>query len=76
MTVRVGEKGQVVIPKAIRDLVGIQPGDEVDFELRDGDVVLVQGEREIKPLGGRYAGSDMLTGLMQDHAREIEHDRR
>lgn len=26
-TVRVGDKGQIVIPKAARDLFGIQPGD-------------------------------------------------
>lgn len=26
-TVRVGEKGQIVIPKPARDLFGIQPGD-------------------------------------------------
>lgn len=26
-TVRVGEKGQIVIPKAARDLFGIKPGD-------------------------------------------------
>jgi len=26
-TVRVGEKGQIVIPKAARDLFGIEPGD-------------------------------------------------
>jgi AbrB family looped-hinge helix DNA binding protein len=26
-TVRVGEKGQIVIPKEIRDLFGIRPGD-------------------------------------------------
>jgi AbrB family looped-hinge helix DNA binding protein len=75
MTVRVGEKGQVVIPKAIRDVVGLHPGDEVDFELRDGEVVLVQGARQVKPLGGRFAGSDMLGGLMEDHARELAGDR-
>lgn len=72
MTVRVGEKGQVVIPKAIRDQVGIHPGDEVDFELRDGDVVLVQGPRETEPLGGRFAGSgiDSAALLLEDRRRE------
>lgn len=29
---RVTEKGQVTIPKEIRDRLGIQPGDEIDFE--------------------------------------------
>lgn len=29
---RVTEKGQVTIPKAIREELGIQPGDEVTFE--------------------------------------------
>ncbi|HET6570923.1 MAG TPA: AbrB/MazE/SpoVT family DNA-binding domain-containing protein [Solirubrobacterales bacterium] len=33
MTHKVGAKGQVVIPKAIRDQIGIEPGDEVVFEL-------------------------------------------
>jgi AbrB family looped-hinge helix DNA binding protein len=77
MTVRVGEKGQVVIPKAIRDVVGIHPGDEVDFELRDGEVVLVQDVRmeEPKPLGGRFAGSGMLEAHMADRAKERERDR-
>ena len=74
MTVKVGEKGQVVIPKAIRDQVGISPGDQVDFELRDGEVVLVRRPREIRPLGGRFAGSDLLSGLMEDHAREVARD--
>jgi len=40
MTSRVGTKGQVVIPKSIRDRAGLQPGDEVDFELRDDEVVV------------------------------------
>jgi AbrB family looped-hinge helix DNA binding protein len=33
---RVTTKGQVTIPKAIRDELGIRPGDEVDFVRDDG----------------------------------------
>lgn len=38
MTHKVGIKGQVVIPKAIRDEIGIKPGDEVVFEPDGRDV--------------------------------------
>jgi AbrB family looped-hinge helix DNA binding protein len=75
MTVRVGEKGQVVIPKAIRDELGIHPGDAVDFELRDGHAVLVTDVRAMKPLGGRYAGSGLLERHMEERARERESGR-
>jgi AbrB family looped-hinge helix DNA binding protein len=40
MTYRVGPKGQVVIPKTIRDELGIVPGDEVDVERRQSEVVI------------------------------------
>jgi AbrB family looped-hinge helix DNA binding protein len=40
MTFRVGPKGQVVIPKAIRDELGISPGDRVDVEQQEGAVVV------------------------------------
>ena len=41
---RVTEKGQVTIPKPIRDKLGIKPGSEVAF-VEKGDVVqLVRGE--------------------------------
>jgi AbrB family looped-hinge helix DNA binding protein len=45
MTQRIGAKGQVVIPKAIRDRANLHPGDEVDIELRDDEIVLVEDLR-------------------------------
>ena len=67
--ITVGEKGQVVIPKALRDLARLQPGDEVDFELRDEEIVLV-ARRSPVPLGGRFAESGMAARLLEDRARE------
>lgn len=37
---RVTEKGQVTIPKEIRDACGIGAGSEVEFEMADGAIVL------------------------------------
>lgn len=37
---RVTEKGQVTIPKEIREQLGIQPGDEIEFdETEEGYVI-------------------------------------
>ncbi len=39
----VTSKGQVTIPKPVRDRLGIKPGSAVDFELApDGRVILVK----------------------------------
>ncbi|AOF90001.1 AbrB/MazE/SpoVT family DNA-binding domain-containing protein [Sinorhizobium sp. RAC02] len=39
---RVTEKGQVTIPKPIRDRLDIEPGSEVDFVVSEGGVMLVK----------------------------------
>jgi len=36
MTVTVTSKGQVTVPKQVRDRLGIKPGSKVDFEVADG----------------------------------------
>jgi antitoxin PrlF len=69
MTHRVGAKGQVVIPKEVRDRVGLHPGSEVEFEV-DGDHVVVRQRIRTRQLGGRYAGSGMAANLLADRALE------
>lgn len=56
---RVTEKGQVTIPMAVREALGIVPGTEVEFELQ-GECALVR--RVVRPEVvaerlERYAGS-------------------
>lgn len=58
MTRRVGAKGQVVIPKRLRDELALQPGSEVDFEHDGGSVrILPAGAAGTRGLRGRYASS-------------------
>jgi AbrB family looped-hinge helix DNA binding protein len=69
MTHRVGPKGQVVIPKALREQLGIEPGDEVDFWFHDDHVAVRLAEHR-RPLRGRFRGS-ALTGEL-DREREAD----
>lgn len=69
MTSRVGPKGQVVIPKAMRDQLGIAPGDEVDFAVEDG-AVRVELRREGQSLRGQFAGLGLSAALEADRRAE------
>ena len=39
MKSRVSEKGQVTIPKQLRDRLGIRPGEELEFTAEDGRLI-------------------------------------
>jgi AbrB family looped-hinge helix DNA binding protein len=69
MTSRVGAKGQVVIPKAVRDRVQLHPGDEVEVSAQ-GDQVIITANRVGERLGGKFAHSGMATRLLEDRASE------
>ena len=68
---RVGTKGQVVIPKQLRDALGIRPGDEVTFT-QHGDHLAVRAVRSIRPLRGRFRDSPLATDLLSERAAERE----
>lgn len=56
---RMTAKGQVTIPKRLRDYLGLKPGSEVEFIVRnDGQVALETNEKRPK---GRF---DALRGTL------------
>lgn len=70
MTHKVGTKGQVVIPKAMREQTGLQPGVHVHFEVH-GDSVVLHKRRANKSLKGSLKGGPSMTEeLLKDRARE------
>ncbi len=42
---RITSQGQITVPKAVRDRLGLKPGDDVEFVDRDGEIVLFPRRR-------------------------------
>ena len=69
MTQRVGAKGQVVIPKELREQAGLGPGANVDFEALDDAIVIRKAARP-SSLRGRFTESGMAPRLLEDRRSE------
>ncbi|MGM4982162.1 MULTISPECIES: AbrB/MazE/SpoVT family DNA-binding domain-containing protein [Rhizobium] len=75
---RVTEKGQVTIPKEIRDRLGIGPGSEVDFIASGSGAMLVKiaeasdpAIRDFDDWLGRVGGTMDLGGMTTDEFMEF-----
>jgi AbrB family looped-hinge helix DNA binding protein len=74
MSTTVTTKGQVTIPKAIRDHLGLEPGSEVEFVIgKEGDYVLrrADGKRppskfaKLRGSAGKGMSTDELMALLR-----------
>ncbi|MAG16064.1 AbrB family transcriptional regulator [Candidatus Woesearchaeota archaeon] len=62
------QKSQVTIPKQFRTALGVKPGDEVDFEMEHGKVVLLKKPKKLpfdkwKGRLGRFKTDDIMKEL-------------
>lgn len=62
MASTVTSKGQVTIPKRVRDQLGLKSGSKVEF-------VLVKGHAVLEPVGER--GADTLAGSLRAYAKAL-----
>jgi antitoxin PrlF len=56
MTTNLTSKGQVTVPKKIRDYLGLKPGAAVTFErLQSGEIALRAAKGGARPRGSRFS---------------------
>lgn len=77
MTHKMGPKGQVVVPKEMRERHGLRPGDEVVFDDADGEIRLRRAKTKaeiLDELVGSLPPSDVdpLQVLMEEKRRDRE----
>jgi AbrB family looped-hinge helix DNA binding protein len=51
---RISSKGQITVPLEVRDRLGLVPGTEVEFVVRDAEVVLRKGGGGVDPVDRIY----------------------
>ncbi len=66
LVVALRTEGAVIIPKVLRDQLGLQAGDLLEVEVKDGDLVFhPRPVRKLTLKGVPAASVDKLTGLVR-----------
>jgi len=72
MLLRLSSKGQLVIPKTIRESLRLKNGDQFQLRVLDGKIILEPVAKNIvHRLHGKYAGHNLLKALEEEHRQEI-----
>lgn len=72
MLARLSSKGQLVIPRAVRQALGLRAGTRFHIRLVEGNILLEPiTASPIAALYGKYADANFLADLEAEHQREI-----
>lgn len=77
MKATVAERGQVTIPKPLRDKLGIRAGTRLDFRDRDGKLIAVKVDAKdpvdaVTGVLGKGRGADRLMTILRGSVRPDE----
>ncbi|MFN0317164.1 MAG: AbrB/MazE/SpoVT family DNA-binding domain-containing protein [Burkholderiales bacterium] len=66
-------KGQITVPQAVREQLGLHSGDKVDFVLDEtGGFKMIPLRKEVTVLRGRFAGRATRAVSVQDMNEAVE----
>lgn len=71
---KVSSKGQVTLPKVVREQLGIAAGTELEVVVEQQTIHLRRIEPRWRRWGGALKGSGLLRELELEHQEEIERD--
>ena len=74
--ITVSSKGQIAIPKSVRDALNLVEGTKLTLEVRGQEIVLSK-DPAWKKLGGAAEGSDLMSAFaaFRKRERELENSR-
>ena len=76
-TATLTSKGQTVIPKAIRDQLGLHPGDTLDFIIQEsGDVLIRPATEDVRRLKGLLQRARHASVSLEDMEQAIRRRQR
>jgi AbrB family looped-hinge helix DNA binding protein len=75
MLLRLSSKGQLVLPKKIREKLNLKIGDQFQVRVMDDKIILEPVKKgAIKKLHGVLTDTNVLKELEEEHRKEVEHD--
>jgi len=75
MLAKLSSKGQLVIPKPVRQALGLKRGSQLHVWVDRGKIILEpEGVSPVDALYGKYPDVDFLSDLEEEHRQEIRDD--